>query len=82
MSRLLPLSDAAWPARLAPGLFVLIWATGFVVARLVARACRPLTFLCARFGLTTLVLTGLAASAGATWPRAGAAGATRWWPAS
>ncbi|MCF4127083.1 DMT family transporter [Methylobacterium sp. SyP6R] len=69
MSRLLPLSDASWPARLAPGLFVLIWATGFVVARLVAPHAEPLTFLAVRFGLTAIVLTGLALAVGARWPR-------------
>jgi drug/metabolite transporter (DMT)-like permease len=69
MSRLLTVSDASWPARLAPGLFVLIWATGFVVARLVAPHADPLTFLAVRFGLTAIVLTGLALAVGARWPR-------------
>ncbi|KMO42921.1 peptide ABC transporter ATP-binding protein [Methylobacterium tarhaniae] len=69
MSRLLPLSDASWPTRLAPGLFVLIWATGFIVARLIAPHAEPLTFLSVRFGLTAIVLTGLAFAVGARWPR-------------
>jgi drug/metabolite transporter (DMT)-like permease len=72
MSRRLPLSDASWSTRLAPlapGLFVLIWATGFVVARLVAPHAEPLTFLSVRFGLTALVLTGIALAAGARWPQ-------------
>lgn len=69
MSRFLPLLDATWPARLAPGLFVLIWATGFIVARLIAPHAEPLTFLSVRFVLSALVLSGLALAAGATWPR-------------
>ncbi|TGD96569.1 DMT family transporter [Methylobacterium nonmethylotrophicum] len=73
MNRLLPLSDASWAARLAPrlapGLFVLIWATGFIVARLIAPHAEPLTFLSVRFGLTALVLTGIALAAGAPWPK-------------
>lgn len=69
MTRLLPLSDVSWPTRLAPGLFVLIWATGFVVARLIAPHADPLTFLTVRFGLTAIVLTGIALAVGATWPR-------------
>jgi drug/metabolite transporter (DMT)-like permease len=59
----------SWPTRLAPGLFVLIWATGFVVARLIAPHAEPLTFLSIRFVLSATVLSGLALAAGATWPR-------------
>lgn len=64
-----PSHKASWPARLAPGLFVLIWATGFIVARLIAPHAEPLTFLAVRFGLTAIVLTGIALAVGATWPR-------------
>jgi len=55
-------------ARVAPPLFVLIWATGFVVARLVAPHADPLAFLTLRFGLAALVLAAVAAIAGARWP--------------
>jgi drug/metabolite transporter (DMT)-like permease len=61
MSRLLP--------RIAPPLFVVIWATGFVVARLVAPHADPLTFLSVRFALAALVLAGLAWLLRAPWPR-------------
>lgn len=54
--------------RLAPPLFVLIWATGFIVARLVAPHADPLTFLALRFVLAALVLAGVALAAGAPWP--------------
>ncbi len=43
-------------ARLAPPLFVLIWATGFIVARAVAPYADPLTFLMARYFLALAVL--------------------------
>ncbi|WP_298967568.1 DMT family transporter [uncultured Methylobacterium sp.] len=71
LPRSLPISwpdSAASAARLAPGAFVLIWATGFVVARLVAPHAEPLTFLSLRFLGTVAVLTGLALVSGARWP--------------
>ena len=55
-------------ARAAPPLFVVIWATGFVVARLVAPHADPLAFLTVRFGLAALVLAGVALAVGARWP--------------
>jgi drug/metabolite transporter (DMT)-like permease len=55
-------------ARAAPPLFVVIWATGFVVARLVAPHADPLAFLTLRFGVAGAVLAGAAIVAGARWP--------------
>jgi drug/metabolite transporter (DMT)-like permease len=55
--------------RLAPPLFVVIWATGFIVARLVAPHAEPLTFLFIRYVLATLVLALLALALRAPWPR-------------
>lgn len=52
-----------------PLLFVLIWATGFLVARGVAPHAEPLTFLLMRYGLTTLVFTTVAFAVGAAWPK-------------
>jgi drug/metabolite transporter (DMT)-like permease len=60
MSALLP--------RLAPPLFVLIWSTGFIVARLVAPHADPLTFLALRYVLAALVLAGAAFVLRAPWP--------------
>lgn len=54
--------------RLVPGLFVLIWSTGFIVARLVAPHAEPLTFLMLRYALSVCVLGTLAWVAGARWP--------------
>ncbi|MGY2050950.1 DMT family transporter [Methylobacterium sp. JK268] len=61
--------SAALAARLAPVLFVLIWATGFVVARLVAPHADPLTFLSLRFFATVAVLGAIAHLGRAPWPR-------------
>ncbi len=52
-----------------PFLFVSIWATGFVVARLVAPHADPLTFLAYRFVLSASAFAGIAAAIGAPWPR-------------
>lgn len=56
-------------ARLAAPLFVVIWATGFVVARLVAPHAEPLTFLLARYALAITVLTAAAVAVRASWPQ-------------
>ena len=58
-------------ARLAPPLFVVMWATGFVVARMVAPYAEPLTFLLVRYMLAIAVLAGLVLAAGLAWPRTG-----------
>jgi drug/metabolite transporter (DMT)-like permease len=58
-------------ARLAPPLFVVIWATGFIVARLVAPHADPLTFLTLRYLLAILVLAGLVVLVRAPWPMTG-----------
>jgi len=55
--------------RLLPGLFVVTWATGFIVAGIVSGRADPLTFLTARHALSILVFTGLSLAAGARWPR-------------
>jgi drug/metabolite transporter (DMT)-like permease len=52
----------------APVLFVLLWASGFVVARLAMPHAPPLGFLALRFGLTLLVLMPLIWLARAPWP--------------
>ena len=61
-------------AGLMPLTFVGIWATGFLVARLVAPHADPLTFLSMRFVLSAAAFAGIAAMAGAPWPR----GARAW----
>ncbi len=53
---------------LIPGSFVLLWATGFVVARLVAPYAEPLTFLSVRFALAAAILGAAALAGNALWP--------------
>lgn len=52
-----------------PLLFVVIWATGFVVARLVAPHVEPMTFLAIRFAFAGGALGALALIMRAPWPR-------------
>ena len=52
----------------APVLFVLMWATGFVVARLSAPHADPLTFLSIRFPIAGLCFAAIALALHAPWP--------------
>jgi drug/metabolite transporter (DMT)-like permease len=56
-----------WVA-VASASFVVIWATGFVVARLSAPHVEPLTFLTVRFAIAGFALVGLAFVFKARWP--------------
>ncbi|MGY0194856.1 DMT family transporter [Leptothrix sp. BB-4] len=51
-----------------PGVFVVIWSTGFVVARYGMPHAPPFTFLAVRFFLSMLCLGLWARVAGAAWP--------------
>jgi drug/metabolite transporter (DMT)-like permease len=55
--------------RVAPPLFVFLWATGFVAARLVVPYADPLTFLVLRYLLASTILAVIALAARAPWPR-------------
>lgn len=52
----------------APVLFVLMWATGFVVARLSAPHADPLTFLTIRFPIAGALFALIAIGIAAPWP--------------
>ena len=54
----------------APGLFVVLWATGFVVAKLSAGHVEPLTFLSIRFPIAGTLFVVIALLQQATWPNA------------
>lgn len=54
--------------KLAPGIFVCLWATGFIGARLGMPYSEPGTFLTIRFGIAFLVLALLAFIMKAQWP--------------
>jgi drug/metabolite transporter (DMT)-like permease len=55
--------------RLLSGLFVVIWATGFIVAGIVSGRADPLTFLTLRHACSIAVFTALSLAVGAAWPR-------------
>jgi drug/metabolite transporter (DMT)-like permease len=50
-------------------LFVVIWSTGFIVAKVVARVADPNLFLTVRCALAGLVFLGVAVAGRARWPR-------------
>ena len=59
----------------APALFVLLWSTGFIGAKLGVPYAEPLTFLCLRFGLVLVLMVPLALALRARWPRTAREGA-------
>lgn len=58
---------------LAPAVFVLIWSTGWIVAKYSAPYADPLTFLAARFAIAAAVIAPIALVMKAPWPRDGRA---------
>ncbi|MDR9759390.1 DMT family transporter [Rhizobium redzepovicii] len=54
--------------RLAPALFVLLWSTGWVVAKYAALHSEPFTFLSIRYGLSALAFLALCVVMRAQWP--------------
>lgn len=60
--------SAAVLSLLAPVLFVLVWSTGFIVARAIDGVADPSLFLLARFTLTTLMYAVLGLVLRAAWP--------------
>ena len=61
--------DASALERVLPALFVVLWASGFIVARLVRPYADPETFVALRFALSALILVGVAIIGRAPWPR-------------
>jgi drug/metabolite transporter (DMT)-like permease len=55
--------------RATPAVFVVIWASGFVVAKYAAPYAEPLDFLLLRYGGVVALMLVLALVARATWPR-------------
>jgi drug/metabolite transporter (DMT)-like permease len=55
-------------ARIAPGLFVLLWATGFIGARYAMPWTEPLLFLFARFLITFAILAAIVVVSKRNWP--------------
>lgn len=52
-----------------PALFVVLWSTGFIGAKLGLPYAEPFTFLSLRFALVIVLLTAVALATGAPWPR-------------
>jgi drug/metabolite transporter (DMT)-like permease len=64
-----PPSSIPMLATFAPALFVILWSTGFVVARAITPYADPNLFLIARFGGTAALFACVALAARAPWPR-------------
>src|SRR5215475_14055129 len=58
----------------APALFVLLWSTGFIGARLGLPYIEPLTFLAVRMGFVVVIMAAIALFAGAQRPNANEVG--------
>lgn len=58
-------------AFLMPAVFVLIWSTGWIVAKYAAPHADPLAFLTLRYVGAVAVLAPMAVLSGARWPRSG-----------
>jgi len=54
--------------RLAPAIFVLLWSTGWVVAKYAAIHSEPFTFLAVRYAFSGLAFLGLCVAMRAAWP--------------
>jgi drug/metabolite transporter (DMT)-like permease len=55
--------------RLAPALFVLLWSTGWIVAKFAVAHADPLTFLAARHALAAVAFLVLCLLVKASWPK-------------
>jgi drug/metabolite transporter (DMT)-like permease len=62
-------STGALLLRAMPAVFVLIWSTGFIVARFGMPHAPPFGFLCLRYGLSALCFGAWIVAARAAWPR-------------
>ncbi|MEK7737971.1 MAG: EamA family transporter, partial [Pseudomonadota bacterium] len=54
--------------RVAPGVFVLLWSTGFIGAKLGLPDAEPLTFLLLRFAIVCALLLALVLALRRPWP--------------
>lgn len=68
MPPLVPTRTSQLLLRLTPALFVLLWSTGFIGARLGMPYAPPLTFLTLRFVAVVAILAPLAWWLGSRWP--------------
>src|SRR5689334_11037643 len=54
--------------RFAPALFVFLWSTGFIGAKLGLPHAEPLTFLLVRYAVVIVLMGSVALATGARWP--------------
>src|ERR1700712_328195 len=67
------LASKATPfASAIPLLFVVLWSTGFIGARLGLPDCEPLTLLSLRYGAVLALMGAIALATRAPWPASGA----------
>ena len=66
--RVLGAARSVRASALAPGLFVLLWSTGFIGAKLGVPYAEPFTFLSLRFALVLALMVPLAFMLHAKWP--------------
>lgn len=64
-----PVSLSSLALASMPGIFVLLWSTGFIGAKLGLPYAEPMTFLILRFAIVTVLLAAFAGLSGAPWPR-------------
>ena len=55
--------------RLAPAIFVLLWSTGWIMARYAAPHADPLTFLSVRYSLAAVALLAICLAFRTVWPK-------------
>ncbi|MGZ9112642.1 MAG: hypothetical protein ACXW3X_16615 [Rhodoplanes sp.] len=73
-----PKTPDTWLAAM-PAVFVLLWSTGFIGAKLGSPFAPPFTFLLLRFAVVVAALTLTAFALGAPWPRGwGSCAGSRW----
>jgi drug/metabolite transporter (DMT)-like permease len=63
-----PKTPFAWKS-LAPGIFVLLWASGFISGKLGLPYARPFTILLMRFAIATVFMVGVSLATRANWPK-------------
>ena len=64
-----PVAEAPMFDRFAPAIFVLLWSSGWIVAKYAAHHSDALYFLFLRFGLSAIAFTVFCLVSGANWPR-------------
>ena len=69
MPRSLKQVKSGWIDRLAPLVFVLVWSTGFIGARIGTRYAAPFTVLAIRLSIASIALALLTVAFKSAWPR-------------